>query len=65
MGSVIVTAKHLRKAKMCNKGTREFFKRHNIAEWSEFIRHGVSSEKLEATGDAMALRLVEIARGRR
>lgn len=53
----------IRAAKMCSSGAREFFKRHGLG-WQDFLKHGVDSEVLEKTGDAMALKVVEVARGR-
>lgn len=62
-GPVKVTMKHVRAAKMCSRGARQFFKKHNL-NWESFLREGVSSDLLEATGDCMALKVVEVARGR-
>lgn len=61
---MIVTLTDLRAAKMCSGGTRAFFKRHGL-EWSDFVKNGIDSEVLENTGDAMAIRLVEVASERR
>lgn len=58
-----ITMAHVRKAKMCSRGARAFLLRHGV-DWSAFLNHGVDSEFLERTGDAMALRVVEVARGR-
>lgn len=60
---MIVRMSDVRKAKMCSRGAREFFRRHQL-DWNEFIKHGISAEKLETTGDAMAMKVVEVARGR-
>lgn len=60
---MIVTMRHVRQAKMCSRGARAFFDRHGL-DWLEFLRSGVAAEKLIATGDAMALKVVEVARGR-
>jgi hypothetical protein len=54
----------LRAAKVCSKGARVFCQRQNI-DWSLFLKNGVESEVLEKTGDAMAIRVVEVARGRK
>lgn len=59
---VVVTMAHIRKARMCSRGTRTFFIRHGL-DWQQFLKEGIPAEKLEATGDAMALRVVEVARG--
>jgi hypothetical protein len=60
---VIIKMIHIRKAKMCSKGTRSFFLRHNI-DWSSFIKNGVDEDILLSTGDAMAKHVVEVANGR-
>ncbi len=57
---MIIKMVDIRKAKMCSKGARNFFERHNL-NWNEFLEKGIDSEKLKATGDAMALHVVEIA----
>jgi len=59
----VITMRDIRRAKMCSKGAREFFARHNL-DWSEFLRNGIEEDKLLNTGDAMARRVVEVARGR-
>lgn len=47
---------------MCSAGARDFFKRHGF-DWRDFLKNGIDAKKLEATGDAMALQVVEVARG--
>lgn len=59
----MITMRDIRRAKMCSKGAREFFARHNL-DWSEFLKNGIEEDKLLNTGDAMARRVVEVARGR-
>jgi hypothetical protein len=61
---VIVTMVHVRRAHQCSAGARSFFKRHEL-DWQTFLDEGLPAEVIEATGDAMALRVVEVARGRR
>lgn len=61
--SVIVTMKDIRACKMCSGGTRDFFRRHNM-DWSKFLAEGLPEEQFIATGDAMAMQVVEQARGR-
>lgn len=60
---VTVTMRDVRKAKMCARGARQFFGVHGL-DWSGFLKNGISSEDLESTGDAMAMKCVEVARGR-
>lgn len=59
-----VTMRHIRQAQMCSHGARAFFARHGL-DWTEFLREGVAIELIEATGDAMALKVCEVAREQR
>lgn len=61
---LIVTMTDVRAAKGCSRGARAFCLRHGI-DWAAFLKDGVPAERLEATGDAMALNIVEVARGRK
>ncbi len=45
----------------CSSGAREWFGRNNLS-WNEFVFHGICESKLIATGDAMAIAVVEEAR---
>lgn len=58
---VKVTMLHVRQAGMCSRGARAFFERHGL-DWTKFLEEGLDAEILEATEDAMALQVVEIAR---
>lgn len=62
--TVLVKMEHVRAAKMCSRGARAFFVRHGL-DWERFLRDGLPVEQIEATGDAMALQVVEVARGRK
>lgn len=46
----------------CANGSRRWAARIGL-NWADFIREGIEADKLEATGDAMALKLVEYVRG--
>ena len=59
-----VTVHHARRAGYCLLGCRAFAKRHNL-NWKKFVREGLDAEELERLGDAIAMKVVEIARGRR
>lgn len=61
MDEVLVTMKHVRKAKMCSKGARSFFRKHDL-NWSRFLRQGLPASEIEATGDKMALDVVKVAK---
>jgi hypothetical protein len=59
--TTLITMRHVRQAGMCSKGARMFFRRHGL-DWATFVRQGLPAEKIAATGDAMALKVVEVAR---
>ena len=61
--TVIVRPQDLRAARICFGGARPWFRRHGL-DWSGFVANGVPAERLEATGDALALRVVADARKR-
>lgn len=45
----------------CANGARRWFARMGL-DWATFVRDGIEASALEATGDAMALKLVEYVR---
>lgn len=53
--------RHVRQAKLCASGAREFFKKQGW-DWMDFLRHGIPVETAEATGDAFALKVAACAR---
>jgi len=55
-----VYMRHIRRALMCSRGARHFFERHGL-DWPKFLREGIDADELAATGDAMAIRVAEIA----
>lgn len=58
---VLVTIAHVRAANLCVHGTRTWFARHGL-DFRAFLARGLPASSLLATGDAMALRVVEVAR---
>lgn len=65
---MIVTFQHLRtipgfspRPGFCRENARLFCRRHGIS-LRDFVRNGIAVERLEATGDALALALVKWAR---
>ena len=52
--------RHIRQASMCMSGAREWFKSHDWS-WPDFLVHGRPSGDFIATGDPLALRMVEAA----
>lgn len=47
----------------CARVSRQWAAAHGL-DWLDFVRNGIAAEKLLATGDPMALALVEHARKR-
>lgn len=60
---VIVTMRDVRAVHGCAWGTRRWLKRHNL-DHVKFFKEGLPASLIAATGDAMALDVVEAARGR-
>lgn len=61
---LILTMQDVRVAKMCSGGARKWFERQGF-DWADFLKNGIDAERFIATGDAMALQVVEVAHGRR
>lgn len=60
---MIVVRTDLDELGYCARGSRRWFARMGL-DWADFVMHGIDAEILLATGDAMALRLVEHLRAR-
>lgn len=45
----------------CRSGARAWFVEHSL-DWRAFVRHGIDTETLLATGDALAVATVEWAK---
>jgi len=58
-----VTVAHARELGYCVKGVRRWFDGRERS-WEAFVEHGVDSDWLRATGDAMAIRLADRVEGR-
>lgn len=52
---------HMRELGYCNRGARDFFGRHGLS-WADFLANGIEASRLVATGDGMALKVVEHAK---
>lgn len=61
---ILIRMRDIRAAKMCSRGSRQFFEKHNL-NWQDFLANGIPASKLEETGDHMALFLIEVTRGRK
>lgn len=55
---MIITLDDARAFGYCASGMRKFAARNSL-DWSKFIKEGLPEEVLVATGEAMAIRLVE------
>lgn len=55
---IIITSTDLLRVNYCAIGTRLWFRRLGL-DWLGFLTQGLSSEEIEATGDAMAIALVD------
>ncbi len=58
---MIITMQHVRANGHCVLLTRTWFIRHNL-DFKAFLKDGIESDILLATGDALALAVVEKAR---
>lgn len=58
---VIVTNEHVRMAGMCSRGARQWFAYMGL-DYADFLRNGLPASRVEATNDALGLKVVAIAR---
>lgn len=58
---VIVRPDDLHAIGYCNRGSRAWCLRAGL-DWARFVTSGIAAEELEATGDAMAIRLAQHTR---
>ena len=58
---LMIHMKHVREAKYCVSGLKQFFVKHNL-DIREFSRNGLPEDVFLATNDAMAIAVVEVAR---
>lgn len=61
MDDPIVRMSHVRKARLCARGVRAWAQRHGF-DYMTFLNHGYPASVLEATGDALGIRVAAIAR---
>ncbi len=58
------SAMHSTKPKYCRKGIRLFFAKYDL-DYNDFRMNGIEEELLLETNDSMAIKVVEVAHGRR
>lgn len=61
MTEVIVTIEHVRAARLCARGARQWFARYGL-DYSHFLNHGYPVAVIEGTGDELGRIVSEIAR---
>lgn len=66
--ALVVTTRHLftipgfsRRNGFCRGGARAWFVRHGL-DWNGFVRNGIPAADLAATGDGLAMAVIEWAR---
>lgn len=58
---LIITSTDLHEMKYCSRGARRWFAHYEL-DWSDFVQNGIDAEVMLATGDAMAIKLVEFVK---
>jgi len=53
----IITHRHCRELGYCNRGLRQWFGRIGV-DWAGFLKHGIPSDELRKTDNAMAERVI-------
>lgn len=61
MSAVIVFVRHVRAANLCTRGMRTWLDAHGF-DLNDVVKNGIPAEVLDATGDALAARVVDFAR---
>lgn len=60
---MIITIDDIRQAGICVAGARPWFRQHGL-DFADMLKNGIEAERLLATGDAMAIRVVEMKQER-
>lgn len=61
ISGIIVRPRHIREAKLCMSGGRDWFAHHGLS-WSTFVHEGYPVETIEGTGDALGQQVAAVAR---
>lgn len=56
----MITMRHVRMAGQCSRGSRAFAAEHNL-DWEDFLKNGISVEKMRSLGDAIGNKIADIA----
>lgn len=58
-----VLHRHCRELGYCNRGLRQWFTSEGL-DWADFLRHGISADRLRLMNNAMADRAIALAEGK-
>lgn len=61
MNDVVVKIEHVRAARMCARGARQWFFRYGL-DYAHFLTNGYPVEVIEGTGDPLGKLVADIAR---
>lgn len=61
MSDVIVRIEHVRAARLCARGARQWFSRYGL-DYSHFLNNGYPVAVIEGTGDPLGKMVADIAR---
>ena len=61
MTQLLVKMSHARRLRYCARGARAFCRRYDL-DFHKFVREGLPAEQFIETGDALAMRAVELAK---
>lgn len=58
-----ITITDIRAAGHCARGAKAWFERHDL-DFKDFLKNGIEEEELLKSGDALAVRVVDMKRAR-
>jgi hypothetical protein len=58
---MMIKLRHIREAEICTRGARLWFNSHGLS-WNNFLTKGIEVEVIEKFDDALANRVIEVAR---
>lgn len=57
----IVTIEHAKRLNMCSRGIRQWFEINGL-DYSQFLKEGLPASQVEATNNALAIKVAAMAR---
>lgn len=61
MNNFTVRLRHIQAARLCSRGARKWFTDRGL-DWSDFLKNGIAAQTLIDTNDALADRVIAVAR---